>query len=69
MVISVGSSERDIFKEHNSYSFLGVANLGWVAGMQILAQRELIIGHLVWITVFIGSHSFGLYIQCKHLEE
>ena len=29
----------------------------------ILAQRELLVGHLAWVTIFLGAHSFGLYIH------
>ena len=26
-------------------------------------QRDVIIGHLVWVTIFIGCHSFGIYVH------
>lgn len=32
--------------------------------MQIwLIQRDLLIGHLCWVCIFLGFHSFGLYIH------
>merc|ERR1719333_447315 len=34
----------------------------------IIAQRELIIGHLVWVTIFLGTHAFGLYIHNDTLQ-
>jgi photosystem I P700 chlorophyll a apoprotein A1 len=29
----------------------------------LLVHRDLIIGHLVWVTIFLGLHSFGLYVH------
>lgn len=29
----------------------------------ILAQREILVGHLVYVNIFLGFHSFGLYIH------
>jgi photosystem I P700 chlorophyll a apoprotein A1 len=34
----------------------------------IIGQRELIIGHLVWVTIFLGTHAFGLYIHNDTLQ-
>lgn len=30
---------------------------------RILIHRDIILGHLIWITLFLGLHSFGLYIH------
>ena len=29
----------------------------------LLVHRDLIVGHLVWVTIFLGPHSFGLYVH------
>ena len=29
----------------------------------LLSQRDIILGHLTWVTIFLGFHSFGLYIH------
>jgi photosystem I P700 chlorophyll a apoprotein A1 len=34
----------------------------------IIAQRELIIGHLIWVTIFLGTHAFGIYIHNDTLQ-
>jgi photosystem I P700 chlorophyll a apoprotein A1 len=34
----------------------------------ILAQREAIIGHLTWVTIFLGTHAFGIYIHNDTLQ-
>jgi photosystem I P700 chlorophyll a apoprotein A1 len=34
----------------------------------IISQRELIIGHLVWVTIFLGTHAFGLYLHNDTLQ-
>jgi photosystem I P700 chlorophyll a apoprotein A1 len=31
--------------------------------LQIIAQRDIITGHLVWVTIFLGMHSFGLFVH------
>lgn len=28
-----------------------------------LAQRDILLGHLVWVVIFLGFHSFGLYVH------
>jgi photosystem I P700 chlorophyll a apoprotein A1 len=30
---------------------------------KILSHRDILIGHLIWATIFIGLHSFGAYIH------
>jgi len=37
-------------------------------GATIIGQRELLIGHLVWVTIFLGSHAFGIYIHNDTLQ-
>jgi photosystem I P700 chlorophyll a apoprotein A1 len=29
----------------------------------ILAQRDIILGHLIYVSIFLGMHSFGMYIH------
>merc|ERR1719410_625731 len=35
---------------------------------QILNHRDIIIAHLIWVTVALGLHSFGLYIHNDTLQ-
>jgi photosystem I P700 chlorophyll a apoprotein A1 len=30
---------------------------------KIISHRDILIGHLVWVTIFLGLHSFGVYIH------
>merc|ERR1719356_1390600 len=34
----------------------------------ILKHRDLIIGHLIWVTLALGLHSFGIYIHNDTLQ-
>jgi photosystem I P700 chlorophyll a apoprotein A1 len=34
----------------------------------ILAQRDLILGHLIWVSLLLGFHSFGLYLHNDTLQ-
>ena len=34
----------------------------------ILNHRDVIIGHLIWVTLFLGIHSFGIYIHNDSLQ-
>ena len=36
--------------------------------MQFLNHRDVFLGHLIWCTLFIGLHSFGLYIHNDTLQ-
>jgi photosystem I P700 chlorophyll a apoprotein A1 len=42
------------------------ANLGLV--YRIISHRDIIIGHLIWVVLFLGMHSFGLYIHNDTLQ-
>ena len=35
---------------------------------KVLAHRDILIGHLIWIVIFLGMHSFGLYIHNDTLQ-
>mmetsp|Transcript_4772 Transcript_4772/g.11849 ORF Transcript_4772/g.11849 Transcript_4772/m.11849 type:complete len:633 (-) Transcript_4772:8-1906(-) len=35
---------------------------------KVLAQRDILIGHLIWVVIFLGMHSFGLYIHNDTLQ-
>jgi hypothetical protein len=30
---------------------------------KVISHRDILIGHLVWVTIFLGLHSFGAYIH------
>lgn len=30
----------------------------------VIKHRDSIISHLNWVCIFLGLHSFGIYIQC-----
>lgn len=30
---------------------------------QLMAHRDVLVGHLIWVVIFLGIHSFGLYIH------
>merc|ERR1712061_96415 len=34
----------------------------------ILKHRDLIIGHLIWVVLFLGLHSFGMYVHNDTLQ-
>jgi photosystem I P700 chlorophyll a apoprotein A1 len=36
--------------------------------LQVLSHRCLIIGHLIYVTIFLGLHSFGLYVHNDTLQ-
>jgi photosystem I P700 chlorophyll a apoprotein A1 len=35
---------------------------------EVLTHRDIIVGHLIWVTVALGLHSFGLYIHNDTLQ-
>ena len=35
---------------------------------EIICHRDIITGHLIWVCIFLGFHSFGLYIHNDTLE-
>jgi photosystem I P700 chlorophyll a apoprotein A1 len=35
---------------------------------EVLKHRDVIIGHLIWLTIALGLHSFGLYIHNDTLQ-
>jgi len=37
-------------------------------GGTVVGQRELLIGHLVWVTLFLGFHAFGIYVHNDTLQ-
>ena len=36
--------------------------------LKVLNHRDLIIGHLIWVTIALGLHSFSIYIHKEHLR-
>ena len=52
---------RDLFTARQSYSRTTTI-------ATVVAQRELIVGHLVWVTTFLGAHAFGIYIHNDTLQ-
>jgi len=48
---------RDYYPRYNSLAFL-----------EILNHRDIICGHLIWICIALGLHSFGLYIHNDTLQ-
>lgn len=34
----------------------------------LIAHREVLIGHLAWVTIFLGTHSFGIYLHNDTLQ-
>ncbi len=43
-------------------------NLSLLLITGIQTQRDIILGHLIWVTIFIGFHSFGLFIHNDALQ-
>lgn len=35
---------------------------------QLVSHRDLITGHLIWVVIFLGVHSFGLYVHNDTLQ-
>ena len=35
---------------------------------EVLNHRDIVVGHLIWVTVALGLHSFGLYIHNDTLQ-
>ena len=52
---------RDLFTARQSYIRTTTIAI-------VLAQRELVVGHLVWTTIFLGTHAFGLYVHNDTLQ-
>ena len=52
---------RDLFTARQSYTRTTTIAI-------VVAQRELVVGHLVWVTIFLGIHAFGLYIHNDTLQ-
>jgi len=44
------------------------SNISLCILQQILNHRDIIIAHLIWVTVALGLHSFGLYIHNDTLQ-
>lgn len=40
----------------------------WSYVSKVICQRDLILGHLIWISIALGMHSFGLYIHNDTLQ-
>ena len=36
--------------------------------LKVLNHRDLIIGHLIWVTIALGLHSFSIYIHNDTLQ-
>jgi photosystem I P700 chlorophyll a apoprotein A1 len=55
-----------------SLSFTSETNLSqyflWVYVLKILTHRDIIIGHLIWVSIFLGFHSFGLLTHNDTLQ-
>ena len=52
---------RDLFTARQSYTRTTTIAI-------VVAQRELVVGHLVWVTIFLGTHAFGLYVHNDTLQ-
>jgi photosystem I P700 chlorophyll a apoprotein A1 len=52
---------RDYYSSKQSLSKTDYASL-------LISQRETILGHLTWVSIFLGLHSFGLYIHNDTLQ-
>ena len=44
-------------------SHLSIYYLKTYSTQVLNCQRDVIIGHLVWVSIFIGCHSFGIYVH------
>jgi photosystem I P700 chlorophyll a apoprotein A1 len=48
-------------KESYSASTYGASHYPFIT--KIISHRDLFLSHLVWVTIFLGFHSFGLYVH------
>ena len=53
---------------HASIFIIGDYLKGFSLPTIILKHRDLIIGHLIWVTSFLGLHSFSMYIHNDSLQ-
>jgi len=44
------------------------AILSFFVWLKVLNHRDLIIGHLIWVTIALGLHSFSIYIHNDTLQ-
>jgi len=36
--------------------------------LKVISHRDIILGHLIWVVIFLGMHSFGVYIHNDSLQ-
>jgi photosystem I P700 chlorophyll a apoprotein A1 len=48
-------------KESYSASTYGASHYPFIT--KIISHRDLLLSHLVWVVIFLGFHSFGLYVH------
>jgi photosystem I P700 chlorophyll a apoprotein A1 len=53
---------------HASIREIREAHLPICINSLLTAHRDVIIGHLIWVTIFLGFHSFGLYVHNDTLQ-
>jgi len=53
---------------HRSIQIIRNEGLYITANQLIYNQADIILGHLIWLTIALGLHSFGLYIHNDALE-
>jgi photosystem I P700 chlorophyll a apoprotein A1 len=59
----VGASAHSSIFMIRDYSKTKILSLEY-----ILAQRDIILGHLIWVCLFLGFHSFGIYIHNDSMQ-
>jgi photosystem I P700 chlorophyll a apoprotein A1 len=73
---SSSSSPLDLWHGHMGEKNYSNSSTPWVSEVdvaaknlqQVLNHRDVIIAHLIWVTVALGLHSFGLYIHNDTLQ-
>jgi photosystem I P700 chlorophyll a apoprotein A1 len=53
---------------HASIREIREAHLPICINSLLTAHRDVIIGHLIWVTIYLGFHSFGLYVHNDTLQ-
>lgn len=59
-ILMVGSSAHGAIYVLRDYRYN--LNSGWLINT-LLSQRDIITGHLVYVSIFLGLHAFGLFIH------
>ena len=66
-ISSIFSSISSIFSSISS-SLTCRSRSIWSFIQKVLIQRDVIIGHLIWVSIILGLHSLGLYIHNDSLQ-